>query len=81
MLDEPTNNLDLEAVRALGEASKEYEGAVLLASHDCTFVTETCNVVYYLFKGALIRLEGGVDEYKAIISESVARQRRNLFST
>jgi ATPase subunit of ABC transporter with duplicated ATPase domains len=50
VLDEPTNNLDLEAVRALGEGAKEYAGAVLLASHDCAFVAETCNVVYYLFK-------------------------------
>ena len=81
MLDEPTNNLDLEAVRALGEALKEYEGAVLMASHDCAFVAETSKVCYYLFKGALVRLEGGVEEYKAIIAESVERQRRNILAT
>lgn len=80
ILDEPTNNLDLEAVKALGGALKDYSGAVLMASHDCSFISETCDTVYYLFKGVLTRLENGVDEYKGIISDSVERQRRALFT-
>ena len=80
MLDEPTNNLDLEAVSALSSAIKEYNGAVLLASHDCSFVHETSEIVYYLFKGALIRLEGGVEEYRGIIAASVERQRQQLLN-
>jgi energy-coupling factor transporter ATP-binding protein EcfA2 len=40
VLDEPTNHLDLEAIHALAEALKEYEGTILFVSHDRWFVSE-----------------------------------------
>ena len=77
LLDEPTNNLDLDAVAALGEALKHYQGAVLLVSHDLTFVAETCgDSLYHISKGELIRLEGGIVQYQSIVQAAVARQRK-----
>ena len=46
VLDEPTNNLDLESVAALAESVKKFEGAVVCVSHDQFFVNEICNEVY-----------------------------------
>lgn len=40
MLDEPTNNLDLDSVRQLTEALSAYKGALLVASHDYAFLRE-----------------------------------------
>ena len=34
ILDEPTNNLDIESIDALGDAIKEYDGGVIIVSHD-----------------------------------------------
>lgn len=78
LLDEPTNNLDLDAVRALGEALKLYEGAVLLASHDMSFVKQVTDKVYHLEKGKLSFLEGGVDEFINIVDNIVAKQKNAL---
>ena len=43
MLDEPTNNLDLESIEALAACVKSFKGGVILVSHDQYFVTEVAN--------------------------------------
>ena len=76
LLDEPTNNLDLDSIRAMKEAVAAYQGAVIIASHDMNFVNGTCNEVYHIVKGKLVRLEGGTEEFKAMVAKTVATQRR-----
>ena len=75
LLDEPTNNLDLDAIRALKEAVQAYTGACIIASHDMAFVAGTAQVVYHLVNKGLHRLEGGVEEYRALVREAVGRQK------
>ena len=41
ILDEPTNNLDIESIDALGDAIKEYDGGVIIVSHDERLIRET----------------------------------------
>ncbi|MFF1695898.1 ABC-F family ATP-binding cassette domain-containing protein [Streptomyces sp. NPDC058257] len=48
MLDEPTNNLDLASVRQLTGALESYEGALLIASHDLTFL-ESVGITRWVF--------------------------------
>jgi hypothetical protein len=76
LLDEPTNNLDLDSIRAMREALEQYAGACIVASHDMSFVKATCPEVYHIAKGRLLRLEGGVDEFKELVAKSVAAQRK-----
>ena len=76
LLDEPTNNLDLASIRAMKEAVAAYNGAVIIASHDMNFVNGTCSEVYHIVKGKLMRLEGGTEEFKAMVAKTVAAQRR-----
>ena len=45
VLDEPTNNLDLEAVAALADAVEKFEGGVVLVSHDQYFVQRVAREV------------------------------------
>lgn len=63
LLDEITNHLDMYAVQGLVAAINEYEGTVVLVTHDRHFVRETADDVYALEGGRLTWLEGGVDEY------------------
>ncbi|ORX70256.1 P-loop containing nucleoside triphosphate hydrolase protein [Linderina pennispora] len=63
LLDEVTNHLDMYAVEGLINAINEFEGAVVLISHDRHFVRETADDVYSLVDGNLTLLENGVDEY------------------
>lgn len=41
ILDEPTNNLDIESIHALAEAIEEYEGGVLMVTHDERLIRST----------------------------------------
>ena len=46
ILDEPTNHLDVRAKDALKRALIEYEGAIILVSHEHEFASEVCNIVF-----------------------------------
>ncbi|KAJ2093970.1 hypothetical protein GGI09_005663 [Coemansia sp. S100] len=63
LLDEVTNHLDMYAVQGLIAAINEYEGTVIIVSHDRHFVRQTADDCYSLQDGKLTLLEEGVDEY------------------
>jgi len=59
ILDEPTNHLDLETTQALIEAIREFQGGVLIVSHDQHLLTSVCNNIYVVEKGGLEELREG----------------------
>ena len=66
MLDEPTNDLDIDTLTALEDLLDSFPGTVLVVSHDRYFVDRVCDkVVALLGDGTLAELPGGVDEYLA----------------
>lgn len=64
VLDEPTNNLDLESVAALAACVVKFEGAVILVSHDQFFVSQVANEVWVVGGGRVKRAES-FDKYRA----------------
>mmetsp|Transcript_26181 Transcript_26181/g.38988 ORF Transcript_26181/g.38988 Transcript_26181/m.38988 type:complete len:694 (-) Transcript_26181:406-2487(-) len=65
ILDEVTNHLDVESVEALAYGLKQWNGAVVMVSHDANLVRTiggTC-LVFLEEKGKLCRVEGGIDVY------------------
>jgi ABC transport system ATP-binding/permease protein len=64
VLDEPTNDLDIDTLTALEDLLDSFPGTVLVVSHDRYFVDRVCDkVVALLGDGSLAELPGGVDEY------------------
>jgi ATP-binding cassette subfamily F protein uup len=64
VLDEPTNDLDIDTLTALEDLLDNFPGTVLVVSHDRYFVDRVCDkVVALLGDGSLAELPGGVDEY------------------
>ena len=53
MLDEPTNHLDMEGKEALAETLQQFEGGVLLVSHDRQLISQSCNRFWLIEKGQL----------------------------
>ena len=57
ILDEPTNNLDLESVATLAESVKNFKGAVICVSHDQFFVQTVANEAWVVNDGKVARVE------------------------
>jgi ATP-binding cassette subfamily F protein 3 len=64
LLDEPTNHLDLEMRHALTLALSEYEGAVVLVSHDRHLLRTVCDSLYLVADGSLRPFDGDLDDYR-----------------
>src|SRR5947209_17407277 len=66
VLDEPTNDLDIDTLTALEDLLDGFAGTVLVVSHDRYFVDRVCDsVVALMGDGTLAALPGGVEEYLA----------------
>ncbi|KAG1659967.1 hypothetical protein FOA52_010600 [Chlamydomonas sp. UWO 241] len=67
VLDEPTNNLDLEAVQALADAVESFEGGVVVVSHDQYFVGRVAKEVWVVENGAVKRAESFLAYKKQVL--------------
>lgn len=73
VLDEPTNNLDLEAVAALADAVESFQGGVVLVSHDQYFVGRVAKEVHVVGNGAVRKMES-FDAYRKVMAKKLAKQ-------
>lgn len=63
MLDEPTNHLDLPSIEWIEEYLRTYDGAVIVVSHDRTFLNNVTNRTIEVARQQLITYEGNYDHY------------------
>lgn len=63
LLDEPTNNLDITSMEVLEQALDEFEGAIVIISHDRYFLDQTVEKVVMLRDGQLTSFLGGYTDY------------------
>ena len=64
LLDEPTNHLDLEMRHALTLALQDYQGGVILVSHDRALLRATCDQFKLVADGTIKDFDGDLDDYK-----------------
>ncbi|KAL8693251.1 MAG: hypothetical protein Q9218_001885 [Villophora microphyllina] len=69
VLDEPSNHLDIEAMDALSEALKRFEGGVLMVSHDVTMLQTVCTSLWVCDGGSVEKFDGDVKAYKKRIQK------------
>ncbi|HXS26929.1 MAG TPA: ATP-binding cassette domain-containing protein [Steroidobacteraceae bacterium] len=70
LLDEPTNHLDLDMRRALAVALQDYEGAVVLVSHDRHLLKTVADELYVVAGGGVAPFGGDLDEYARSLVEA-----------
>jgi len=70
ILDEPTNHLDIDSRRALIEALNDYEGAVILISHDRHLIEATVDRLWLVADGTVKTFEGDIEDYRGLIVQS-----------
>jgi len=71
ILDEPTNNLDLESIDALGDAINAFEGGVLIVSHDARLITQTNCQLWVVENRGIEQIDGDFDDYKQEILDEL----------
>jgi len=82
ILDEPTNHLDLEAIEALVEGLREYDGTLIFVSHDRWFVSQLADRVLEISPKGINDFKGSYEEYLERLgddhldADAVLRQRR-----
>jgi ATPase subunit of ABC transporter with duplicated ATPase domains len=82
ILDEPTNHLDLEAIEALVEGIKSYDGTLIFVSHDRWFVSQLANRIFEISPKGINDFRGTFDEYLERLgddhldAEAVLRMKR-----
>ncbi|EEH08680.1 ATP-binding cassette protein [Histoplasma capsulatum G186AR] len=69
VLDEPSNHLDIEAMDALSDALKKFQGGVLMVSHDVTMLQNVCTSLWVCDHGTVEKFPGDVKAYKKRITE------------
>jgi len=69
LLDEPTNHLDLQTREALSMALNEFEGTVMLVSHDRALLREVCDEFWLVAGGTLQPFDGDLDDYQRWLAE------------
>ena len=65
LLDEPTNHLDLDMREALAEALSDFDGAIVLVSHDRHLIGLVCETYWRVADGRVEPFDGDLDEYAA----------------
>ena len=78
LLDEPTNHLDLATREALAMALNEFEGTVMLVSHDRSLLRSVCDEFWLVSHGGIEPFEGDLDDYQRYLLDEAKRARESL---
>ncbi|MFP5404519.1 MAG: ABC-F family ATP-binding cassette domain-containing protein [Gammaproteobacteria bacterium] len=78
LLDEPTNHLDLTTREALAVALNEFEGTLMLVSHDRALLRAVCDEFWLVSRGGVTDFDGDLDDYQRYLLEEAKRVRESL---
>jgi len=64
LLDEPTNHLDMETIDALADAINDFDGGMVLVSHDFRLINQVAEEIWICEKGTVTKWNGNILDYK-----------------
>jgi len=77
VLDEPTNDLDIETLELLEDIINQYQGTVIIVSHDREFIDNTCSSVWaFEGNGKVTDIVGGYSDYEAYVSYLAEQEKQ-----
>ncbi len=77
LLDEPTTNLDLDGIMTLREAISDWDGPVIMVTHDAALMAETCGRIWKVKDCGIVDFPGGYEEWSEFekqMEESAGRR-------
>eukprot|EP01089_Gocevia_fonbrunei_P015798 TRINITY_DN4723_c0_g1_i1.p1 TRINITY_DN4723_c0_g1~~TRINITY_DN4723_c0_g1_i1.p1 ORF type:complete len:593 (-),score=156.94 TRINITY_DN4723_c0_g1_i1:49-1827(-) len=72
LLDEPTNHLDIETIDSLAEALNEWDGGLVLVSHDFRLINQVAKEIWLCEKQGVSVYKGSIENYKKELASKVA---------
>jgi ATP-binding cassette, subfamily F, member 3 len=78
LLDEPTNHLDLDTREALSMALNEFEGSLMLVSHDRALLREVCDEFWLVADGGVRPFDGDLDDYQKYLLDTARMQAKAM---
>ena len=75
LLDEPTNHLDLTTREALAMALNDFEGTLMLVSHDRALLRSVCDEFWLVGRGGIAPFDGDLDDYQRYLLDEAKRLR------
>jgi ATP-binding cassette subfamily F protein 3 len=81
ILDEPTNHLDIDSRRALTEALNDYNGAVILITHDRSLMEMVADRLWLVSDGTVKPFDGDMDDYARFVLDRARAANRNPAKT
>lgn len=76
ILDEPTNHLDITSVNILIQALQQYEGTVVIVSHNRYFINEIANKIWYIEDKEIKEYPGSYDEFEYWRQEKLEKEKQ-----
>ncbi len=77
LIDSPTNHLDLESIEAVNNGLSNYQGAIILSSHDHRLLDTVCNKIVEIGDLGSIQYQGTLDEY--ISNENIKERIKTIY--
>merc|ERR1712042_194952 len=74
LLDEPTNHLDMETIDALADAINNFDGGVVLVSHDFRLIDQVADTIWICEKETVTKWEGDIISYKDHLKAKVMKE-------
>lgn len=74
ILDEPTNNLDIESIDALADALSNYKGGVVIVTHDERLIRETDCLLFIIEEQCINQLDGDFDDYRKELLDALGEE-------
>ncbi|XP_059174746.1 ATP-binding cassette sub-family F member 2-like [Physella acuta] len=78
LLDEPTNHLDIETIDALADAINEFEGGMILVSHDFRLISQVTEEIWVCEKETVTKWEGDIFSYKERLIKETQKNNAKL---
>jgi len=75
LLDEPTNHLDIETIDSLAEAINEFNGGMVLVSHDFRLINQVAKEIWVCENQKVTKWRGTIEDYKSHLRSKMKLQK------
>ncbi|KAJ8687856.1 hypothetical protein QAD02_023651 [Eretmocerus hayati] len=76
LFDEPTNHLDMETIDALADAINEFDGGMVLVSHDFRLINQVAEEIWVCENGTVTKWQGNILDYKEHLKSKVLKDNQ-----